>query len=63
MVKQQRLQVLGVNRSGLYSQAVEESLENLHLMRWLDAPYTRCPLYGVLRMLAWGHQQGYCGQC
>jgi putative transposase len=48
-----------VNRSGLYYQAVEESVENLHLMRLLDEQYTRCPFYGVLRMTAWLHQQGY----
>jgi putative transposase len=52
-------QLLGVNRSGLYYQAVEESVENLHLMRLLDEQYTRCPFYGVLRMTAWLHQQGY----
>ncbi len=52
-------QLLGINRSGLYSQSVEERGENLHLLRWLDEQYTRCPLYGVLRMTAWLHQQGY----
>jgi putative transposase len=52
-------QLLGVNRSGLYYQAVEESVENLHLMRLLDEQYTRCPFYGVLRMTAWLQQQGY----
>jgi putative transposase len=29
-------QLVGVNRSGLYYQAVEESVENLHLMQLLD---------------------------
>lgn len=48
-----------MNRAGLYSQSVEESGENLHLMRLLDEQYTRCPFYGVLRMTAWLHQQGY----
>ena len=52
-------QLLGVNRSGLYYQAVAESAENLHLMRLLDEQYTRCPFYGVLRMTAWLQQQGY----
>ena len=52
-------QLLGVNRSGLYYQAVEESVENLHLMRLLDEQYTRCPYYGVLRMTAWLRQQGH----
>jgi putative transposase len=43
----------------VYYQSVEESGENLHLMRLLDEQYTRCPFYGVLRMTAWLHQQGY----
>jgi putative transposase len=42
----------------LYYQAVEENVEHLHLMRLLDEPYTRCPLYGVRRLTAWLHQQG-----
>jgi putative transposase len=52
-------QLLGLNRAGLYYQAVEESAENLQLMRLLDEQYTRCPFYGVLRMTAWLAQQGY----
>jgi putative transposase len=52
-------QLLGVNRAGLYYQPVDESVENLHLMRLLDEPYTRCPFYGVLRMTAWLRQQGH----
>jgi putative transposase len=52
-------QLLGVIRSGLYYKAVEESGENLHLMRLLDEQYTRCPFYGVLRMTAWLRQQGH----
>jgi putative transposase len=49
----------GLNRSGLYDQPVDASIEPLHLMRLLDEPYTRCPLYGVLRMTAWLRHQGY----
>jgi len=52
-------QWLGVNRAGLYDQPVDTSEENLHLMRWLDEQYTRCPFYGVLRMTAWLRHQGY----
>lgn len=51
--------MLGLNRSGLYYPAVEESAENLLVMRLLDEQYTRCPFYGVLRMTAWLTQQGY----
>jgi putative transposase len=54
-------QVLGVSRSGLYSQPGGESPENLALMRLLDEPYTRTPFDGVLRMTAWLQQQGYEG--
>ena len=52
-------QWLGLNRSGWYDQPVDASVANLHLRRWLDEQYTRCPLYGVLRMTAWLHHQGY----
>jgi putative transposase len=38
---------------------VHEHKDNLHLMRWLDEPQTRCPFYGVRRMTAWLRQQGY----
>ena len=36
-------QLLGVNRASLYYQPVDESVENLHLLRLLDEQYTRCP--------------------
>jgi putative transposase len=52
-------QLLGVKRAGLSYQPVAESVGNLHLMHLLDEPYTRCPLYGVLRMTAWLRQQGH----
>lgn len=52
-------QLLGLSRSGLYYQPVEESPENLAFMRLLDEQYTRTPFYGVLRMTAWLKQQGY----
>ena len=52
-------QWLGVNRSGLYYQPVDASLETLHRMRLLDEPYTRGPVDGVLRMTAWRRHQGH----
>ena len=52
-------QLLGVNRTGLYYQPIDESVENLQLMRLLDEQYTRCPFYGVLRMTAWLRHQGH----
>jgi putative transposase len=45
-------------RSTLYRQPVEESAENLHLMRLLDAQYTATPFYGSRRMTAWLRSQG-----
>lgn len=46
-------------RSGLYYQAVEESSENLRLMRMLDEQYTATPFYGVARMTQWLRNQKY----
>ena len=52
-------ELLGVARSSVYYQAVEESTDNLALMRWLDEQYTRTPFYGVRRMTAWLRTQGW----
>ena len=52
-------ELLGVNRTSLYYQAVGESEENLRLMRLLDEQYTRTPFYGSRRMTAWLQGQGY----
>lgn len=38
---------------------MEESRENLALMRLLDEQYTRTPFYGARRMTYWLGQQGY----
>jgi len=52
-------QLSGISRSGLYYRPVEESAENLELMRLLDEQYTRRPFYGVRRMASWLGKQGY----
>lgn len=52
-------ELLGVNRAGLYYQAVGESEENLRLMRLLDEEYTRTPFYGSRRMTAWLGTKGF----
>lgn len=52
-------ELLGLARSTWYYQPAEESVENLALMRLLDEQYTRTPFYGIRRMAAWLHQQGY----
>jgi len=52
-------ELLGVNRSGLYYQAVGESEENLLLMRLLDEQYTRAPFYGSRKMTEWLATEGH----
>ena len=51
--------LLGLGRGNLYYQPVSEGLENLALMRLLDAQYTETPFYGIRRMTAWLQRQGY----
>jgi putative transposase len=57
--QRRQCQLLGLNRAGLYYQALEESPENLHLMRLLDEEYTRHPFYGVAKMTEWLRTQHY----
>jgi putative transposase len=52
-------QLLGVDRSGIYYQPVEESVENLRLMKLLDRQYTSHPEQGVRRMRLHLCQLGY----
>jgi putative transposase len=59
ITQRRQCQLLGLNRAGLYYQAVEESPENLQLMRLLDEQYTRFPFYGVLKMTQWLQSQQY----
>jgi len=51
--------LLGLTRSSLYYQPVDDSPETVQLMRLLDEQYTATPFYGVRRMTAWLHHQGY----
>jgi len=55
---------VGLHRSNLYYAPVreegQERAENLELMRVLDEQYTETPFYGIRRMTAWLHTQGYC---
>ena len=51
--------LLGVNRAGLYYQSAGESEENLMLMRLIDEQYTRRPIYGSRRLVAWLRGQGH----
>src|SRR3984957_17351045 len=51
--------LLGVSRASLYYEPVEESQENLGLMKLIDQQYTRAPFYGSRRMTAWLQSRGY----
>lgn len=51
--------LLGLARASLYYQPGEASAETVQLMRLLDTQYTATPFYGVRRMTAWLHTQGY----
>src|SRR5262245_14599100 len=48
-----------MSRSGLYYTAIEESEENIGLMRLLDEKYTQTPFFGVRRMTDWLEKQGH----
>jgi putative transposase len=52
-------QLVGLNRSSVYYEAVPESAENLALMRLIDEQYTKCPFYGSRRIAAWLGTQGH----
>jgi putative transposase len=52
-------ELLGVSRASWYYQPVEESKENLRLMRLMDKQYLRTPFYGSRRMTVWLQNQGY----
>lgn len=51
--------LLRIHRSGLYYQPCLEREENLTIMRLLDEQYFKTPFYGVRRLTAWLHLQGY----
>ena len=51
--------LLGLARSSLYYQPVDESADDRQLMRLIDEQYTATPFYGIRRMTAWLRGQGY----
>jgi putative transposase len=51
-------QLLGLNRSSLYYQVAEETVENLRLMRLIDEEYTAHPFQGSRRLTKWLVEQG-----
>ena len=52
-------QLLGLDRSGLYHEPLEERAENQKLMRLLDKEYSTHPVYGVRRMTLFLRQMGH----
>ncbi len=52
-------ELLGLNRSTLYYEAVPETAENLSLMRLIDEEYTKHPFYGSRKMTKWLVEQGH----
>ncbi len=51
--------MIGLNRSSEYYEPVQESAENLELMRLIDEKYTTCPFYGSGRITAWLGTRGH----
>jgi putative transposase len=51
--------LLKMARSSYDYEPVQESEENVQLMRLLDEQYTSIPFYGTRKMTAWLQQQGY----
>lgn len=56
-------ELLEINRSGLYYQPVEESDENLAVMRVMDEQYLKTPFYGIKRLLVILIAKGYKINC
>ena len=52
-------ELAGLARSKLYYEPVEESAEDLELMRWIDEQYTRTPFYGSRRMVIGLNEHGW----
>ena len=51
--------LLSLHRSGLYYRPVEQTEENLALMRLMDEQYLKTPFYGIRRLTAWLNLQGH----
>ena len=51
--------LLDISRSGFYYQPVEETKENLKIMRIMDEQYFKTPFYGTERLLVLLVVMGY----
>ena len=55
----QQCDLLGLNRSSFYYEAVPEKEYNLQLMNLIDEQYTKTPFYGSPKMTAWLRRSGH----
>lgn len=56
---QRQCTLMNLSRSAYYYHPVDESEENLRLMRLLDEHYLKTPFYGSRRMTEWFQGRGY----
>lgn len=57
--QEKQCKLLTIYRSGLYYKPLEESEENLKIMRLLDEQYFETPFYGALKLLALLRENGF----
>lgn len=51
--------LLAINRSGYYYTPMQESEEDLGILRLLDEQYLHTPFYGIRRLTKWLQKKGY----
>lgn len=52
-------ELLTIHRSSLYYNSLQESDENLDIMKKMDEQYYKTPFYGVLKLTHWLKDEGY----
>lgn len=57
--QEKQCDLLSIHRSGLYYKPLEESEENLKIMRLLDEHYFSTPFYGALKLMALLKENGF----
>lgn len=57
--QEKQCELLTIHRSGLYYKPLEESEENLKIMRLLDEQYFLTPFYGALKLMALLKENGF----
>lgn len=57
--QEKQCDLLSIHRSGLYYKPLEESEENLKIMRLLDEQYFLTPFYGALKLMALLKENGF----